>query len=184
LIREIVLFLTIKHANNPILTREEVISDIVNTQQCTAKEAEDVFSEMNSLGLGYCGKFKVGILYDLIEFALLRKYIEPNSEFLKKIHALWLLHHYLAAEIDSLEKKYQKEFGKKETWDEEAFSKYDDEKEAMRDKSDDAFAKIISEIVEDVDGLINKDRFWGYMQCLNVFFGQQRSMMESMIGDA
>ena len=89
LIREIVLFLIIKRAKDPSLTEDKIVSEIVNAHQCTISEAESILSEMFSLGLGLCRKADVDNSYDLVEFALLRKYIKPDDKFLKKIHELW-----------------------------------------------------------------------------------------------
>ena len=183
LIREIVLFLITKHAKSYGLTRNEIISEIINMQQCTIQEAKDIFSQMISLGLEYCTKAKGECLYDLIEFALMRKYTEINSKFLKEIQALWFLWHKMDSEIDSINANYQKKFGKKETWNDETFSKFDVEREGIRENSANTFASIISDISDEIDEFVSKERFLKLTQYMNVFFNKKESMLEQMINN-
>ena len=184
LIREIVLFLIIKYAKNQGLTEDKIVSEIINMQHCTSREAEDIFSEMEVMGLEYCKKYVVGeSLYDLIEFALMRRYIKPNDEFLKGIQALWILHHHLTEQINNLGLRYQNDFGKKETWDDEIFSRFDDEKEKIKEKSANTFANIMSDIIENIGEMLNQEKFMQHMQYMKVFFGQDKSMLEEILKD-
>jgi len=46
MIKEIVLYLIIKHAKYPSLTKEKIESEIINTQQCTMRESRSIFFEI------------------------------------------------------------------------------------------------------------------------------------------
>lgn len=86
LIKELVLFLIVKYAKDPLLEEKQLISEIVNMQQCTVRDARQILAEMNILGLECCQKYReVKFGYDLLEFALLRKYVRYGDDFLKKV---------------------------------------------------------------------------------------------------
>ncbi|GKS67072.1 hypothetical protein YTPLAS73_06190 [Nitrosarchaeum sp.] len=88
LVKDIVLFLIIKHRNHN-LQKENILGEIINMQQCTTIEADAIFSKMESLGLEYCKKFSfVESFYDLLEFAYIRRYVLPSDKFIENVNLL------------------------------------------------------------------------------------------------
>ena len=127
-IKDIILFLIIKYYRNYNLKKEEIISEIVNIQHYTMIQAETIFSQIKKLGLECNRKFKSPeFVYNLLEFAYLRRYVSPNDEFIVKIKALDILDMHHEAEIKRLGKKFSEKYGSKEKWTDEIFEKYDEE---------------------------------------------------------
>jgi len=138
-IKDIILFLIIKHSRDGRLKKEDIISEIINLQQCTLIQAGAIFSQIEELGLECCRKFRsYEFVYDLLEFAYLRRYVLPNDEFVVKINALHILDIHLEAEKIRIGKRYSEKYGNKEKWTDEIFAKHDEdenkeiEKYAMR----------------------------------------------------
>ena len=114
-IKNIILFLIIKHSRDYGLKKEDIISEIINLQKCTIIEAKEIFSQIENLGLECCRKFRsYECVYDLLEFAYLRRYVLASDTFVANVHALYILHMYVEAEKIRLSKKYTKEYGNKE----------------------------------------------------------------------
>ena len=181
-IREITLFLIIKYAKDPTINEEYMTSEIINTQQCTTETAKQILSQMNSLGLESSKKFKgSAFFYDLLEFALLRKYVTHNSEFIKQIRALGLLHYHALEQIEQLDKRYKEKFGRRESWNDETHSKNSEEKKQVYEKDAKTKTEIISDIIDKLgEGVIDKEVFLKYVDCISVFFGEDKPMMDQM----
>lgn len=176
LVKELVLFLIIKYSKEPSLKKEQVTSEIVNLCQCTVNKAETIFLDMISNGLECCKKFReYEFQYDLLEFAFLRKYIEPKDKINVKIQALCILENHVKIELFNLDKKFQEEFGGKEKWDDETFTKFDEKKEEINHRRADTTSKIVVEIIDELGDSIDSERFMSYMSCINVFFGNDKS---------
>lgn len=169
-IKDIVLFLIIKHSRDYSLKKEYIVSEIVNIQQCTIIEAREIFSEMENLGLECCRKFRIHeFVYDLLEFAYLRRYVLTNDRFVVIVNSLYILHTHIETEKIMLNKKYIKKYGDKEKWTDEVFEKYDEEKNKEMEKYAETTSKII---VEALENLSNKKQVEEYMKCINIFFGK------------
>jgi len=170
-IKDIILFLIIKYCRNYNLKKEIITSEIVNIKHCTMGEAENVFSQLEKLGLGCIRKFKSSeFVYDLLEFAYLRRYVAPNDEFIIKIRALDILGMHHDAEIKRLGKKFSEKYGSKEKWTDEIFEKHDDEESIQVKKFADTSSKIITEALETIS---NQDQIEDYLKYLGVFFGKE-----------
>lgn len=176
LIREIILFLIIKYSKDPCLKKEQMVSEIINICQCKIEQAENIFSEMFSSGLECCKKFKKHyFIYDLVEFAFLRKYFSPKDEVVSKIHELCLLENHWDIEIHAIEAKYQKNFGEKTEWEEDIFGKIDKEKDEINNKRAAAASKIIVEIINELGNMIDEEKLVEHMKYYRVFFGNEDS---------
>ena len=99
-IKDIILFLIIKHSRDYWLKREDIISEIVNMQHCTMIEAKEIFLWIENLGLECCKKSST---YDLLEFAYLRKYVFENDTFVANVQTLHNLHTRTGEGEDRLE---------------------------------------------------------------------------------
>ena len=60
----------------------------------------------------------------------------------------------------------------------------DVEREGIRENSANTFASIISDISDEIDEFVSKERFLKLTQYMNVFFNKKESMLEQMIDNA
>lgn len=170
-IKDIVLFLIIKHSRDYCLKKEYIISEIINLQQCTKTEAESAFAKIEELGLECCRKIKAfEPVYDLLEFAYLRKYLLSNDKFVVKVNSLYILQKQLKADKNKLKKRYSEKFGRKEKWTDEIFEKYDEDKSKVMKKHAEISSKIIAESLEK---LSNQEKMKEYVKCIDVIFGKE-----------
>lgn len=170
-IKDIILFLIIKHSRDYCLKREEIISEIVNMQHCTIIEARRIFYEMENLGLECCRKFRGHeFVYNLLEFTYLRRYVLANDKFIVIVDSLYILHIDMEAEKIRLKKKYTEKYGGKENWTDEVFEKYDNEENKEFKRYTDATNEMI---VEALENLSNKKQVEEYIKYISVFFGKE-----------
>ncbi|PIW32608.1 MAG: hypothetical protein COW27_03490, partial [Nitrosopumilales archaeon CG15_BIG_FIL_POST_REV_8_21_14_020_37_12] len=142
-IKDIVLFLIIKHSEDYSLKKEEIISEIINMQQCTIAVANEIFSKIEILGLECCRKFRSHeFVYDLLEFAYLRRYVQADDKFVVIVNSLYILHTHMRAEKIRLNKKYTEKHGDKEKWTDKTFEKYDEEKKTEMKRYAEATSKM------------------------------------------
>ena len=150
-IQDIILFLIIKHSKNYSLKKEEIVSEIVNLQKCTINQAEIIFSQIQELGFECCKKFGTHeFVYDLLEFAYLRRYITPKDEFVVKINSLYILDMHREAEKTRVSKRYSEKYGDKKKWVDETFAKHEEEQNKAVEKYVEAADKIITEALENL----------------------------------
>lgn len=170
-IKDIVLFLIIKHSSYYSLRREDIISEIINMEQITKLQADLVFSQMNGMGLECCKRFQITeSRYDLLEFAFLRKYLLPNDEFIKKIYTLRLLDMSRKTETREISNKFKEKHGSKEKWTDEIFDEYEQEKTKMEEKNSETEHKLI---VDCLEKLSDKDKAEEYAKYMKVVFGKE-----------
>ena len=152
------------------LKKEIIIGEIVNIKHCTMVEAEITFSQLEKLGLECNRKFKsFGSVYDLLEFAYLRRYISPGDEFIVKIKELSILNTHHKREMKILEKQFSEKYGKKEKWADETFEKYDEEKSKEMKKFADTLSKITADALKIIS---NQENVGKYLKYLDIFFGK------------
>jgi len=170
-IKDIILFLLIKHNKNYSLKKEDMISEIMNLQQCTLIQAETIFSQIQELGLECTRKVKSSeFAYDLLEFAFLRRYISPNDEFIVQINALYMLNIEYEGEIIKQNEEFSEKYGDKGEWSNEIFVKYDEIKKQKTEK----YVKITSEVIADaLESLSNQEQIRNYLKYISVFFGEK-----------
>jgi len=170
-IKDIILFLIIKHSRDYSLKKEDIVSEIVNLQQCTMTQAGAVLTQIEELGLECCRKFRSHeFVYDLLEFAYLRRYVLPNDEFIVKINALYILDIHIEAKKVSLGKRYSEKYGKKEKWTDEVFTKYHEDKNKEMKKYAETESKMI---VEALESLSNQEQVEDYLKYIDVIFGKK-----------
>ena len=170
-IQDIILFLIIKHNRDYSLKKEEIISEIINLQQCTINQSETIFSQMQELGFDCCIKYRTPkFVYDLLEFAYLRRYVTPKDEFVVKINALDILDMHHKAEKIRINKEYSKKYGDKETWTDETFEKFDEEQNKRQKKYVETTSKII---VETLEILSDQKQVNNYLKYIGFFFGKE-----------
>ncbi len=171
LIKDIILFLIVKHRNHD-LKKENILSETINMQQCTTMQAQVIFSQIENLGLECCRKFRSGeFVYDLLEFAYLRRYVLTGDEFIVKVHALYILEIHNKEERLRLGKKYAEKYGSKERWADEIFAEYDEDKNKIMQKYAETSSTIVAEALEN---LSNYERGNEYIKYINVFFGKEQ----------
>ena len=171
-IRDFILFLLIKHCEDHCLKEEIIISEIVNLQQCTMRQAKIIFSQIQELGLECSKKFKSSeVVYDLLEFSYLRRYLSPGDEFVVKIGALHILDMEQRAEKITLDKRYSEKYGSKERWTDEIFAKHDEDENKQIKKYAETTGKIITEALE---SLSDQKHVNEYIKYINVFFGKEK----------
>jgi len=170
-IQDIILFLIIKHSRNYSLVEDEIISEIINLQQCTAIQAETIFSQIEKLGLEYCKKFNSDeFAYDLLEFAYLRRYVNPKDEFVVKINSLYILDMHREAEKTRVSKRYSEKYGDKKKWADKTFAKHEEEQNKAVEKHVEAADKIITEALEN---LSDQKQVESYLKYISFFFGKE-----------
>jgi len=131
------------------------------------------------MGIEYCEKtYEMNDVYDILEFAFLRRYLNPNDSFLIKIQALSILQIHFESEIEKLNKKYSERNGKKERWPDDIFVKYEQDDKKIRIKHAETFSKITTETLEN---LSNQKHIGTYIKYINVFFAEEKSQFEKMI---
>jgi len=171
LIHDIVLFLIIKYSRNYSLKEEEIISEIINLQKCTEIESETIFSQIQELGLEYCKKSNSDeFVYDLLEFAYLRRYVNPKDEFVIKINSLYILDMHHEAEKIRLSKRYSEKFGDKKKWVDETFAKHEEEQNKVVERYVKKASKIVAEALEN---LSDQKQVENYLKYISFFFGKE-----------
>lgn len=167
-IKNIILFLIIKHNSDYILKQEDIISEIVNMQNCTIIEANAIFSQMQNLGLECCRRFMSHeFVYDLLEFAYLRRYVSEDDIFVASVNALDELHTQIEDKESKLDKKYTEKYRDREKWTEEIFTKYNEEKDKAMEKYEEKISEVI---VEALKNLSNQEQVKEYRKYINILF--------------
>ena len=180
-IRIMVLFLLIKHSRDYCLTKEKVNSEIINLQQCTADQSSEMFLEFEKLGLHCCKKIRGSeLVYDLMEFAFLRRYLLPGDSFVVIVNSLFILYMHNNDELRRLEKKFKEKYGAKERWREEVFEEFDKEKIPVTEKYEKARGEMIVDALENISDFESIKK---YMEYINVFFRDERTLREKMIDE-
>ncbi len=180
-IKDFVLFLLIKYSQDPRIAEEEILCEILNIFQCSAKEAKKIFSHIENSGLEYCRKFNGNdYAFDMLEFTFLRRYLLPNDPFVAKIHGLCILKNQFDAEKSLIRQKFKKRYGDKKKWSEEAFVEYQKEQEKVSDNYAESSGKIV---VEALESFSDKNRIEKYLHCINLFFGKEDKSLINKILD-
>ena len=178
-IKDMILFLMIKYNKNYSLTREKITSEIINLQQGTVEETSKLFLELENLGLECCKKFKGGeLVYDLMEFAFLRRYLLPNDSFVTIVNSLFILEMHHKEQMKNLEKKFKEKYGVEENWNDQVFEEFDKEKTPFREKRAEDLSKTV---VEAFEKMSDQESIKKYMNYINVFFGDEKLLHKKMI---
>ena len=179
-IRNIVLFLIIKYSRNYNLKKEEIISEIINLQQCTMNQAESMFSHIQELGFDCCKKFITHeFVYDLLEFAYLRRYVTPKDEFVSSINALYIVDTRRKAEKSRISKRHSEKHGNKKTWSKETFEKFREEQNKMEEEYTEVANKIVTKALE---SLSDHRQVRDSLKYISLFFGKEESSLERFLG--
>ena len=176
--RDFVLYLLVKYNRNVKLSKEQIIREIINTEQCLVDDAEKIFSEIEDLGLSCCRKFSGTVSYDLMGFAFLRRYLDPNDPFIVKMQSLFRMNLIFDEEINNRKKRYVQEYGVRDKWSEEVFEKYDNEETKHKTKRADSLSKIVAESLESLSDKKLVDR---YLRYINVFFAEEKSQFQKIL---
>lgn len=178
-IKDMILFLMIKYNKDYSLTKEKITSEIINFQQGTIEEASKLFLELENLGFNCCKKFNGDeVVYDLMEFAFLRRYLLPDDSFVTTVNSLFILETYHKEQLKNLKKKFKERHGAKEKWSDKVFEEWDKENTPLREKR----AKDLSEtIIEAFEKISDQVLIKKYMNYINVFFGDEKLLHRKMI---
>jgi len=178
-IKDMILFLMIKYNKDCCLTKEKITSEIINLHQVTIKESSKLFSELENLGLNCCKKFKrTKFVYDLMEFAFLRRYLLPDDSFVTIVDSLFILEMHYKEQLKILEKRFKERYGVKENWNEQIFEELDKEKTPLREKH----AKILSKaVVKAFEKISDQKLIKKHMNYINVFFGDEKLLRRKII---
>ena len=175
-IKDLVLYLLVKHNKDHKLNKEQITSEIINLQQCTVNEAEKIFLQFENMGLKLCSKFLgIKFTYDLLEFAYLRKYIAPSDSFLIKIQSLFILNAHSEYEIEQLNKRYSEKYGPKNKWSDEIFDKENKDETKLHTKHAETFSEIATDALEI---LSDQRAIKKYIKYINVFFAEEKSQFD------
>ena len=179
-IKDFVLFLLIKYSKEPSLEKENIISEIISVHHCTMSDAKHIFLHIEELGLECCKKFRDSIfVYDMLEFAYLRRYLVPTDPFVTKIQELCLLENHAYAEKIRQKRRFKEKHGSEEKWSDRIFEQFDEEKRQIAEKFTKSSSKIIAEALGELADQEEVDR---YLNCINVFFGKEEKSMLERIG--
>ena len=178
-IKDMILFWMIKYNQDYCLTREKITSEIINLQQCTIEETSKLFLELKNLGFECCKKFNGSeFVYDLMEFAFLRRYLLPNDSFVTIVNALFILEMHHKEQIKNLEKRFKEKHGAKENWNDQIFEIFDKEKTPLIEKRAEDLSKLV---VEAFDEISDQESIKKYMNYINVFFGEGELLSRKMM---
>ena len=179
-IKDFVLFLLIKYSQNPSIKEEEILCEILNIFQCSTKEAKQIFSNIEELGLEYCKKFNGDeFVFDILEFTFLRRYLLSNDPFVEKIHGLCILKNQFDAEKSLLRQKFKKRHGDKKNWSDEVFAEYQKEQEKIADNYAESSCKIV---IDALESFSDKNGTKKYLHCINLFFGKEdKSLIKKIL---
>ena len=178
-IKDLILFLMIKYNKDFCLTEDELTSEIINLEQITINEVSKLQLELNKLGLNCCKKFNGGeFVYDLMEFAFLRRYILPNDNFVTNVNALFILESYYKEQLGELKKKFKDKYGAKENWNEQVFEELDKETIPLKEKHAEKLSKTV---VKALEKLSNEESIEKYLKYINVFFGDEKLQNRKII---
>jgi len=178
-IKDMILFLMIKYNKDCCLTKEKITSEIINLKQVTIEESSKLFLELENLGLNYCKKFKrTEFVYDLMEFAFLRRYLLPNDSFVTIVDSLFILEMHYKEQLKTLEKRFKERHGTKENWDDQVFEEWNKEKTPISEKHAENLSKAI---VEAFEKLSDQELTKEYVSYINVFFGDEKLLRRRII---
>ena len=178
-IKNIILFLIIKYNKDYCLTKDKITSEIINLQQCTIEETSKMVLELKNLGLDCCKKFNESeIVYDLMEFTFLRKYILPNDSFVTIVNSLSILGMHHDEQMKNLEKRFKEKHGTKENWTDQIFEEFSKEKTPLREKRAEDLSKMVIEAFEKISDQESVEKYLNY---INVFFGDKELQFRKMM---
>ena len=133
------------------MTKDKITSEIINLQQCTIEETSKMVLELKNLGLEYCKKFNESeVVYDLMEFAFLRKYILPNDSFVAIVNSLSILEMHHKEQMKNLEKRFKEKHGTKENWTDQILEELAKEKIPLKEKRAEDLSKMVIETFEKI----------------------------------
>ena len=178
-IKNMILFLMIKYNKDYCLTKEKITSEIINLQQCTIEETSKLLLELENLGLKCCKKLNESeVVYDLMEFAFLRRYLLPNDSFVTIVNSLFILETHHKEQIKNLEKRFKERHGAEKNWNDQVFEEFDKEATPLREKRAEDLSKTIVEAFEKIS---DQESIKKYMNYINVFFGDEKLLRKKMI---
>ncbi|MDH3764843.1 MAG: hypothetical protein OER82_03430 [Nitrosopumilus sp.] len=67
-------------------------------------------------------------MYDLMEFAFLRRYLIPNDSFVTIVNSLFILEMHHKEQIENLGKRFKERHGAEENWNDQVFEELDKER--------------------------------------------------------
>ena len=177
-IKDFVLFLLIKYSKGRMINEEELTCEILNIYQCDTKGAIEILSYLKEIGIDSCKKFGTSNYgYDLIEFALMRRYILPNDPFVTKIQSLYILQIHSDSEKSLLKKRFKEKYGSQEMWNEETFGEYEKEQIKNDEKIAESYSSVLAEALE---SLSDHKEIKKYLQCINTFFEKDKLQIEKL----
>ena len=178
-IKNMILFLIIKYNKDYCLTKDKITSEIINLQQCTIEKISKMFLELKNLGFEYCKKFNESeVVYDLMEFAFLRKYILPSDSFVTIVNSLSILGMHHKEQMKNMEKRFREKHGTKENWTDQIFEELDKEKIPLREKRAEDLSKMVVEAFEKISDQESVEK---YMNYINVFFGDKELQFKKIM---
>ena len=182
-IRDFVLYLLIKYSKQEYqlgLDKDNIKSEIINIWQYSSEKAEEIFSYIENMGLTYCTKMhKSQFVYDLLEFAFMRRYVSRNDSFVTKLYGLFILNMVYDGEILELDKSYKKKHGYKSEWAEELFESYEHEYIKIKEKYAEKLSTVTSELLESISDQKSISKYIGF---LNVFFAEKILQFGKIVG--
>ena len=165
-IKDMILFLMIKYNKDYCLTKEKITSEIINLQQYTIEETSELFSELENLGLEYCKKFEGDeFVYDLMEFAFLRRYILPNDSFVTIVNSLFILEAHHKEQMKNLRKRFKEIHGAEKNWNDQVFEEFDRETTLLREKRAEDLSKTIVEAIKKMSDQESIRKYMNYIKC-------------------
>jgi hypothetical protein len=184
LIRHITLFLTLKYAKNPRLTEKSLKSEIINLENCTIQQDDSIYHYMYEIGLNHCSVMVSGFEYDLLSFALLRRYVHLGDSYAKCLMSLCMLYNAQPFEKSDLKKEFIKQHGKEEDWYDHTHEEYSKKLEDLKRKHTKASAEIFAQAFEELD--YDEEKFYQYTKYIAVKFGEssgEKQLFEKMFDD-
>jgi hypothetical protein len=184
LIRHITLFLVLKYAKNPRLDEKSFKSEIINLENCTAQQADSIYHHIYELGLNHCSVMVSGFEYDLLSFALLRRYVHLGDSYAKCLMSLCMLYNVQPFEKSDLEKEFVQQHGEEEDWDDDTHEKYSKELEELKKKHAKTSSEIFLQAFEELD--YDEEKFDQYTKYIAVKFGEssgEKQLFERMFDD-
>ena len=179
-IKGIILFLLIKYNRNYCLTENQIVCEIINLGKKTSEHASNIFLELEEEeGLKYCKKFQGGkFVYDLMEFAHLRRYVLPNESFVTNVHTLYVSDIQHKEELRKLERRFVERHGTQKIWNDKIYTEYHKEREDITEGFADSQTRLVAASLEEK---LDFETIKEYTKYMRVFFGDGKTTYEKIL---
>ena len=173
-IKEFVLYILVKYnryGNRHGLSKERIVSEIINIWRCSAQKAETIFSYLNNMGLKYCEKHHDGsFVYDFLEFAFMQRYVCPKDSFSEGLQELSAIQSRFDTESEEITFAYDKKYRDEKKWSEQIFERQEQEYEEINKKHSKEITTITTKLLGNFS---DQESYETFVKFIDVFFAEK-----------